>query len=92
VIRAPDGTWHRPMTTRELACLQSFPDDFMFEGSDSSSKMQPGIREHIGNAVPPDAAEAVAVECMTALMSSADGGYHLSNGNIWVRPEMEWAA
>lgn len=92
VIRAPDGTWHRPMTTRELACLQSFPDDFMFEGSDSSSKTQPGIREHIGNAVPPDAAEAVAVECMAALMSSADGGYHLSNGNIWVRPEMEWAA
>lgn len=48
--------------------------------------------KHIGNAVPPDAAEAVAVECMVALMSSADGGYHLSNGNIWVRPEMEWAA
>lgn len=92
VIRAPDGTWHRPMTTRELACLQSFPDDFVFEGSDSSSKTQPGIREHIGNAVPPDAAEAIAVECMVALMSSADGGYHLSNGNIWVRSEMEWAA
>lgn len=92
VIRAPDGTWHRAMTTRELACLQSFPDDFVFEGSDSSSKTQPGIREHIGNAVPPDAAEAIAVECMVALMSSADGGYHLSNGNIWVRPEMEWAA
>jgi len=29
---------------------------------------------------------------MAALMSSADGGYRLSNGNIWVRPEMEWAA
>jgi len=92
VIRAPDGTWHRPMTTRELACLQSFPDDFMFEGSDSSSKTQPGIREHIGNAVPPLAAEAIAVECMAALMSSADGGYRLSNGNIWVRPEMEGMA
>jgi len=81
-----------PARRRELACLQSFPDDFMFEGSDSSSKTQPGIREHIGNAVPPLAAEAIAVECMAALMSSADGGYHLSNGNIWVRPEIEWAA
>jgi len=29
-----------PARRRELACLQSFPDDFMFEGSDSSSKTQ----------------------------------------------------
>ena len=26
VIRSPDGTWHRPFTTLELAALQSLVD------------------------------------------------------------------
>lgn len=36
----------RPMTPRELAALQSFPDDFIFEGSKKWQLVQ------IGNAVP----------------------------------------
>jgi DNA (cytosine-5)-methyltransferase 1 len=45
---------HRPITHREAARLQGFPDDFVFVGSRISVAMQ------IGNAVPPPLAEAVA--------------------------------
>ncbi len=45
---------HRPITHREAARFQSFPDDFVFKGS----KIQ--IAKQIGNAVPVLLAEAVA--------------------------------
>ena len=44
---------HRALTNRERARLQSFPDDFMFEGSKESARKQ------IGMAVPPVGAQAV---------------------------------
>ena len=45
---------HRPITHREAARLQTFPDDFVFEGG----KIE--VARQIGNAVPPLLAEAVA--------------------------------
>jgi len=45
---------NRVMTPRELARLQSFPDDFIFEGSKSQQLVQ------IGNAVPVGLAKAIA--------------------------------
>jgi DNA (cytosine-5)-methyltransferase 1 len=45
---------HRPITHREAARLQSFPDDFSFKGS----KIE--IAKQIGNAVPPAMAARVA--------------------------------
>ena len=45
---------HRPITHREAARLQSFPDDFVFKGS----KIE--IAKQIGNAVPPVLAARVA--------------------------------
>ncbi|MCO4815327.1 MAG: DNA cytosine methyltransferase [Flavobacteriales bacterium] len=46
----------RRMSVRELATVQSFPLNFKFSGTNSSAYRQ------IGNAVPPDMAEAIARE------------------------------
>ena len=47
---------HRVMTPRELARLQSFPDDFIFKGSKSKILVQ------LGNAVPCKLSHAIAKE------------------------------
>lgn len=44
---------HRRMSARELAAVQSFPDDFVFEGTRSSAYRQ------IANAVPPGLGAAI---------------------------------
>jgi DNA (cytosine-5)-methyltransferase 1 len=54
----------RPITHREAARLQTFPDDFIFEGS----KIE--IAKQIGNAVPPVLAEAVAREVRRLLLKA----------------------
>lgn len=57
---------HRPITHREAARLQSFPDAFVFRGS----KIE--IARQIGNAVPPVLAARVA-DCVLAMLASRRG-------------------
>lgn len=54
-------TQHRPITHREAARFQSFPDGFKFCGS------KIGIAKQIGNAVPPLLAERLA-DCVVELL------------------------
>jgi DNA (cytosine-5)-methyltransferase 1 len=55
---------HRPITHREAARIQTFPDGFKFCGSKTQ------IARQIGNAVPPKLAEAVARHLLGLLQSS----------------------
>jgi site-specific DNA-cytosine methylase len=94
VIRSLDGTWHRPFTTLELAALQSLfdPEDpadvLAFTGAMTADTLSDSQhREWIGNAVPSEAAEAVAGEMLrTLLLADAGETFSLSAASIWVRP------
>jgi DNA (cytosine-5)-methyltransferase 1 len=55
---------HRPLTLRECARLQTFPDDFTFSGTVSQQS------QLIGNAVPPLLAEAIARNLLHDLQSN----------------------
>ncbi|MDR6521807.1 site-specific DNA-cytosine methylase [Variovorax paradoxus] len=83
-IQALDGTWHRPFTTLELAALQSlFDPEERFELDGLSDQ---AWRERIGNAVPSDAACAIAEVMGTTLLLAMSGEtFMLSAQPIWVR-------
>ena len=85
VIRAEDGTWHRPFTTLELAALQSLIDpeeQLELDGLSDSA-----WRERIGNAVPADSAQAIASEMGRTLLAAWSGQtFSLSSAPVWVRP------
>lgn len=84
IIRALDGTWHRPFTTLELAALQSLiePEEYL----ELDGLSDEAWRERIGNAVPPAAAKAVAEVMGTTLLLAMTGEtFVLSSTPVWVR-------
>lgn len=90
IIRAEDGTWHRPMTTLDMAALQSLydPDDYA-EGEffDLDGTSDEAKRERIGNAVPRAAARAIAsMMGQTLLLAMSGETFVLSSTPVWVRP------
>ncbi len=88
LIVSEDGTWHRPLTTLELAVLQGFPTH-MPDGEPLtlSGKAQDRWRERIGNAVPVPAAEAIARTMLLTLMTAQSNVFlmNLYNTSVWVR-------
>lgn len=85
VIRALDGTWHRPFTTLELASLQGLVDPE--ERMELDGLSDQAWRERIGNAVPPPAAQAIAgVMGETLLLAWSGERFSMSSSPIWVAP------
>lgn len=66
-------THPRRLSNRERARLQSFPDDFIFEGGDGRSAY-PRIRRQIGNAVPPEAGRVLVRALAEALREARISG------------------
>jgi site-specific DNA-cytosine methylase len=85
VIIAADGTWHRPLTTLELAALQGFP--LMIDGKPLRlAGKNTRMRKAIGNAVPAPAARAIAEQMLVALTEGALGEFSMRSGAVWVEP------
>lgn len=89
VIEAADGTWHRPLTTLELAVLQGFEPHDERGWLELDGKSERGWRKRIGNAVPPPAARAIAASCLRTLTACAAGGLLLSGEPVWVKGRIE---
>lgn len=86
VIISDDGCWHRPLTTLELAALQSFPTSI--DGAPLKLSGMSGARWRmgIGNAVPPATARAIAEQMLLTLLVGEAKGFALSTGGgVWVR-------
>ena len=90
LILSEDGSWHRPITTFEMAMLQglpaTFPDGSPLVLSGGSDRKW---REHIGNMVPPPAACAMAGSMLATMMPNLlfhEWHWDVDGNDIWVSP------
>lgn len=90
VIVSLDGTWHRPLTTLELAVIQGLPTRFkngqpLVLTGNSDARW----RERIGNMVPVQAAQAIAETMLRAMLPALKNEIRMAGEEIWVQPEQE---
>lgn len=86
IIISLDGTWHRPLTTLELAILQSL-DPIMPDGRplQLAGNSDARWRERIGNMVPKKSAKAIGEEILISFLASkVNDEWRLSASGIWV--------
>ncbi|WP_242394822.1 DNA cytosine methyltransferase [Anaeromyxobacter oryzisoli] len=85
VIVAADGTWHRPMTLLDRAALQGLPARVRGAPLRLAGRSTASWGERIGNAVPVQAATAIAESILKALLAGSLGTWFLSAEGIWAR-------
>lgn len=90
IIISLDGTWHRPLTTLELAALQGLPVIINGKPLTLSGNSDQRWREAIGNMVPPPAARAMAEVVLHALLVASENAWEMSSNDIWVSPKKSW--
>jgi site-specific DNA-cytosine methylase len=88
IIISADGTWHRPLTTYELAALQSLPLIVNGEPLKLDGEHSGAWRERIGNAVPRKAAAAMGTQMLVCLLQADLGGFSLASEStpVWISP------
>lgn len=84
VLPTRDGTWHRPLTTLELAALQGLPTTINGSPLILAGNSASAWRERIGNAVPVGAAAAIARQMLLTLGAAVIGSGTLSTDAVWV--------
>ncbi len=86
-------TLNRNFTAREGARLQSFPDDFIFEGMRTKMSWEKGLSQYqqIGNAVPPLMAYKIAEQLKETLLLG-NSNYHIEEKQylLFAEPEIEY--
>jgi site-specific DNA-cytosine methylase len=88
IIISADGTWHRPLTTYELAALQSLPLMVNGEPLKLDGEASGAWRERIGNCVPRKAASAIGKQMLVCLLQAEFGGCALCSDAtpVWISP------
>lgn len=87
VIPSPHGgAWHRPLTTLELALLQGLPAVVDGAPLTLAGRSVARWRERIGNAVPVQAAEAIATQMLATLVHAEIEAWSLASSAtpVWV--------
>lgn len=87
IIISEDGTWHRPLTTLELAALQGLPILHNGKPLKLAGNSEAVWREHIGNGVPVQTAAAIGNAILDTLLPNFMGEWHWNyeNSGVWVK-------